>query len=375
MLGEKGLSGDWSTSPNAGLIPRCIIELFKALDQSLKSYQLSVSYLELHNNKLLDLLVLDDRRPPRILRNAEGNDVMVGMERPDVNSVHDAYKVLSQGLKKRKVAATKMNINSSRSHTVFTVYVDITETDAMGQEIRRNGSLNLVDLGGSENIERSGAVHARAREAGNINQDLLHLGTVIRNLVEGKIIEGMYRGKVLTQLLRNSLGGKAKTKFIATVGPASCNVQETLRTLEYCFTAKNVKNRPEMNATCMNKSFIDEDDESLYVNKYEKEIIRLRKDLFAAREQNGMYMSQESYDQQQQHTTSLQDQCNELNGILSIIKEQHQREKSALMDQLMEAKDQLKEHEVDINKKVHPPHNTQHPPRNTHHTCIHAYYT
>eukprot|EP01134_Creolimax_fragrantissima_P002322 CFRG2322T1 len=349
MLGEKGLSGDWTLSPHAGLIPRVLNELFGALERSLKEFTVSVSFLELHNNKLLDLLVLDDRKPPKMMTNADGNDVMIGMEKPDVNGLSEAYKVLAQGLKKRKVASTKMNSNSSRSHTIFTVYVDITETNADGEEIKRNGSLNLVDLGGSENIERSGAVNARAREAGNINQDLVHLGTVIRNLVEGG--RPLYRGKELTRLLKNSLGGRAKTKFIATISPASSNVEETLRTLEYCFTAKNVKNRPELNATCTNRSFLDEEDEHLYINKYEKEIIKLRKDLHAAREQNGVYIALDSYNEEQLLMETLRKENEELHSIFDAQKKQYEDEKDILVSQLIDMEERLESQGCEMRKQ------------------------
>lgn len=93
----------------------------------------------------------------------------------------------------------------------------------------RLGKLNLVDLAGSENIGRSGAVHQRAREAGNINQSLLALGKVINALVEHQP-HIPYRDSKLTRMLQESLGGKNKTCIIATIGPAASSLEESIST-------------------------------------------------------------------------------------------------------------------------------------------------
>ena len=106
--------------------------------------------------------------------------------------------------------------------------------------------LNLVDLAGSEkNIGRSGAVDKRAREAGNINQSLLTLGRVITALVE-RTPHVPYRESKLTRILQDSLGGRTRTSIIATVSPASLNLEETLSTLEYAHRAKNILSKPEV---------------------------------------------------------------------------------------------------------------------------------
>lgn len=103
-----------------------------------------------------------------------------------------------------------------------------------------------MDLAGAENIGRSGAQNARAREAGAINQSLLTLGRVITSLVE-KAAHVPYRESKLTRLLQDSLGGRTKTCIIATVSPARCNIEETLSTLDYAINAKSIRNRPEIN--------------------------------------------------------------------------------------------------------------------------------
>ena len=112
-----------------------------------------------------------------------------------------------------------------------------------------------VDLAGSENIGRSGAVDKRAREAGNINQSLLTLGRVITALVE-HAPHVPYRESKLTRMLQDSLGGKTKTSIVATVSPAQSNLEETLSTLEYAHRAKNITNRPEVNQKLTKKALI-----------------------------------------------------------------------------------------------------------------------
>lgn len=114
----------------------------------------------------------------------KGSVLVQGIEEVKVNNRNEVYKILDKGQEKRRTAATLMNAQSSRSHTVFTITVHTRETTVEGDEVVRIGKLNLVDLAGSENISRSGAVDRRAREAGSINQSLLTLGRVIKALVE-----------------------------------------------------------------------------------------------------------------------------------------------------------------------------------------------
>lgn len=157
-----------------------------------------------------------------------------------------------------------------------------------------------MDLAGSENIGRSGAVAGRAREAGNINQSLLTLGRVISKLVarESHI---PYRESKLTRLLQDSLGGKTKTSIIATVSPAMLNLEETLSTLDYASRAKNIQNRPEVNQKLTKRALIKVLNQ-LYdrllttsLKEYTEEIERLKKDLAATREKNGVFVSPENY--------------------------------------------------------------------------------
>ena len=132
---------------------------------------------------------------------------------------------------------------------------------------------------------RSGAVDKRAREAGNINQSLLTLGRVITALVE-RTPHIPYRESKLTRMLQDSLGGRTKTSIIATVSPAQINLEETLSTLDYAHRAKNITNKPEINQKLTKKAMIKE---------YTDEIEKLKRDLVATREKNGIFLSQENY--------------------------------------------------------------------------------
>jgi len=139
----------------------------------------------------------------------------------------------------------------------------------------------VVDLAGSENIGRSGAVDKRAHEAGSINQSLLTLGRVITVLVE-TAPHVPYREPKLTRLLQDSLGGRTKTSIIATISPAACNAEETLSILDCACTAKYITNRPEINEKLTKKALI---------KQYSAEMERLWRDLAATRDKNGVYMA------------------------------------------------------------------------------------
>ena len=140
-----------------------------------------------------------------------------------------------------------MNADSSRSHSIFTVNVEMCEQDNEGEEHYRAGKLNLVDLAGSERQSKTGASGDRLKEATKINLSLSALGNVISALVDGKSKHIPYRDSKLTRLLQDSLGGNTKTLMIAALSPAADNYEETLSTLRYANRAKNIKNKPKIN--------------------------------------------------------------------------------------------------------------------------------
>lgn len=291
MEGERSLEGSmsWEEDPLAGIIPRSLNQLFEKLEMhSIQEYSVRVSFLELYNEELFDLLSTGvDNSRLRIFEDStrKGSVVIQGLEELAVSNKNEVYSILERGTARRQTAATLLNACSSRSHSVFSVTVHMKESSLEGEEMLKTGKLNLVDLAGSENIGRSGAVDKRAREAGNINQSLLTLGRVITALVE-HAPHVPYRESKLTRILQDSLGGRTKTSIIATISPALCNIEETMSTLDYAHRAKNITNRPEINQKLSKKALIKE---------YTEEIERLKKDLYAAREKNGIFLSSENF--------------------------------------------------------------------------------
>ncbi|CAB3979712.1 kinesin KIF11 [Paramuricea clavata] len=294
MEGEKtSEGGSWDKEPQAGIIPRAMQQLFERLEAMPEcEFSVRVSFLEIYNEDLFDLLGSSlDSQKLRIFEDSarKGSVFVQGLEETIVRDKNEVYEILEKGRAKRQTAATLMNAHSSRSHSLFSVTVHIKESSVTGEEMLKTGKLNLVDLAGSENVGRSGAVDKRLREAGTINQSLLTLGRVITALVE-RAPHIPYRESKLTRLLQDSLGGRTKTTIIATISPASCNVEETLSTLDYAHRAKNILNRPEINQKLTKKALIKE---------YTEEIDKLKKDLLAAREKNGIYLAIENYNDMQ----------------------------------------------------------------------------
>jgi len=307
----------WENDPTAGIIPRALAQLFDELRmQQDAEFSVRVSFLELYNEDIFDLLsATDDLTKLRLYEDSarKGSVIIQGLEEVQVQGKKEVYNILERGSKKRQTAATLMNAHSSRSHTIFTVTVHMKESNGVdGEEVLRIGKLNLVDLAGSENVGRSGAVDKRAREAGNINQSLLTLGRVITCLVE-RTPHIPYRESKLTRLLQDSLGGRTKTSIIATVSPAGINLEETLSTLDYAHRAKNITNKPEVNQRMSKKAVLKE---------YTEEIERLRKDLMASREKNGVFLEHSNYQSMIAKSEATEQELAEKLGQLKALEEE-----------------------------------------------------
>lgn len=287
----------------AGIIPRVIHSLFDRLGgdspvqpspeaENHGEHSVKCSFIELYNEELRDLLSADDSTKLKIFDDANNKHgrtttLVQGMEETHIKSASRGIRLLREGSHKRQVAATRCNDLSSRSHTVFTVTVYMKRTSETGEDYVCSGKLNLVDLAGSENIQRSGAENKRAAEAGLINKSLLTLGRVINALVDkGSHIP--YRESKLTRLLQDSLGGRTKTCIIATLSPAKSNLEETISTLDYAFRAKNIRNKPQINQTVSKKTLLKE---------FTAEIEKLKSELIATRQRNGVYLTSETYEE------------------------------------------------------------------------------
>ncbi|XP_060060807.1 kinesin-like protein KIF15 isoform X3 [Erinaceus europaeus] len=237
-----------------GVIPRSFEYLFSLIEREKqkagagKSFLCKCSFIEIYNEQIYDLL--DSASAGLHLREHIKRGVfVVGAVEQVVASAAEAYQVLSGGWRNRRVASTSMNRESSRSHAVFTITVESMEKGNETVNIRTS-LLNLVDLAGSERQRDTQAEGTRLREAGNINRSLSCLGQVITALVDvgnGKQRHVCYRDSKLTFLLRDSLGGNARTAIIANVHPGSRCFGETLSTLNFAQRAKLIKNKAVVN--------------------------------------------------------------------------------------------------------------------------------
>ncbi|OMO68330.1 hypothetical protein COLO4_29695 [Corchorus olitorius] len=314
--------------PEAGVIARSVKQIFDTLESQNAEYSVKVTFLELYNEEITDLLApeeiskvaLEDKQKKQLplMEDGKGGVLVRGLEEEIVTSASEIFTLLERGSAKRRTAETLLNKQSSRSHSLFSITIHIKEATPEGEELIKCGKLNLVDLAGSENISRSGARDGRAREAGEINKSLLTLGRVINALVEhlGHI---PYRDSKLTRLLRDSLGGRTKTCIIATVSPAVHCLEETLSTLDYAHRAKNIKNKPEVNQKMMKSTLIKD----LY-----GEIERLKGEVYAAREKNGVYIPKERYYQEESERKAMADQIEQMGALI----ETHQKQLEELQD-------------------------------------------
>ncbi|KAJ6968437.1 kinesin-like protein KIN-5C [Populus alba] len=341
--------------PEAGVIPRAVKQIFDTLESQNAEYSVKVTFLELYNEEITDLLApeeisrvaLEEKQKKQLplMEDGKGGVLVRGLEEEIVTSASEIFTLLERGSAKRRTAETFLNKQSSRSHSLFSITIHIKEATPEGEELIKCGKLNLVDLAGSENISRSGAREGRAREAGEINKSLLTLGRVINALVEhlGHI---PYRDSKLTRLLRDSLGGRTKTCIIATVSPAVHCLEETLSTLDYAHRAKNIKNKPEVNQKMMKSTLIKD----LY-----GEIERLKAEVYAAREKNGVYIPKERYYQEESERKAMADQIEQMGVLIETHQKQSEdwRDKyDAMVHQCSDLSSKLSANEKNFNQTI-----------------------
>ncbi|XP_048457335.1 kinesin-like protein KIF13B [Rhincodon typus] len=265
-----------------GLIPRLCSKLFeRALQEANEeqSFTVEVSYMEIYNEKVRDLLdPKGSRHTLKVREHKVLGPYVDGLSKLAVTSYKDIESLMSEGNKSRTVAATNMNEESSRSHAVFNIILTHTLYDLQsGTSGEKVSKLSLVDLAGSERAAKSGAAGDRLKEGSNINKSLTTLGLVISALADqaagknkNKFVP--YRDSVLTWLLKDSLGGNSKTAMIATVSPAADNYDETLSTLRYADRAKNI----------INHAVVNEDPNARIIRELREEVDKLREQLSRA---------------------------------------------------------------------------------------------
>ncbi|XP_074598483.1 kinesin-like protein KIF3B [Brevipalpus obovatus] len=250
-----------------GIIPNAFEHIFSHIARSNnQQYLVRSSYLEIYQEQVRDLLCKDQSKRLELKERADIGVYVKDLSSFVCKSIKEIEHVMTVGNENRAVGATNMNEQSSRSHALFIITIEHSQTGPDGQSHIRVGKLNLVDLAGSERQFKTGVVAQRQKEAIKINLSLSALGNVISALVDGKSTHIPYRDSKLTRLLQDSLGGNSKTVMIANIGPASYNYEETLITLRYASRAKNIKNRPRVN----------EDPKDALLREFQSEIERLK---------------------------------------------------------------------------------------------------
>ncbi|XP_048187280.1 kinesin-like protein KIF27 isoform X3 [Perognathus longimembris pacificus] len=241
-----------------GIIPRAIQEIFQSVSENPNiDFNIKVSYIEVYKEDLRDLLELETSMKDLHIREDEkGNTVIVGVKECHVESVDEVMSLLEVGNAARHTGTTHMNEHSSRSHAIFTISICQVEKNA---EASDDGSwyshrhiiskFHFVDLAGSERVTKTGNTGERFKESIQINSGLLALGNVISALGDPrrKSSHIPYRDAKITRLLKDSLGGSAKTVMITCVSPSSSDFDESLNSLKYANRARNIRNKPTLN--------------------------------------------------------------------------------------------------------------------------------
>ncbi|XP_042084228.1 centromere-associated protein E isoform X6 [Haplochromis burtoni] len=264
------------TSRTPGVIPQAVEDVFQSIKNfPKKEFLLRVSYMEIYNETVTDLLVDSWKRKPLEVREQINKNIYVAdLTEELVTSPAQVLAWIRKGEKNRHYGKTKMNQRSSRSHTIFRMILESRERSDPASGESSDGAiivshLNLVDLAGSERASQTGAEGTRFKEGCNINRSLFTLGQVIKKLTdENQKGFTNYRDSKLTRILQNSLGGNAKTVIICTITPVT--LDETLSTLQFASTAKKMKNDPHVTEVS---------DDGALLKRYRNEIAELKRRL------------------------------------------------------------------------------------------------
>lgn len=237
---------------HAGMIPRACHDLFEQIQEKCDgNAQVELSYLEIYNEALRDLLSGDNHKEElRIRENMNGEIYVSGLISRTVASPQDIGVLMEEASSRRIVASTAMNAVSSRSHAMCVLRVKGLIEVENGSVEKFESKLTLVDLAGSERMKKTGAQGDRQKEGININKSLLVLGQVVAALSDQSKKNSRkppYRDSKLTRLLQDSLGGNSRTIMLACVSPAECNIEESINTLRYATSARNIKNTATRN--------------------------------------------------------------------------------------------------------------------------------
>ena len=273
------------------------------------TFKVEVSYMEIYNEKVRDLL--GDVRTTKkgglkVREHKTFGPYVEGLKKLAVQDYSAINRLMEEGNRSRTVAATNMNSESSRSHAVFTIVITQLRYDELADHIGEKVSkISLVDLAGSERAGKTGATGRHLREGSNINKSLTTLGLVISALADrsAKSSSKMgsafipYRDSTLTWLLKENLGGNSKTVMVATLSPAADNYEETLSTLRYADRAKQI----------VNHAIVNEDPNEAMIRELRDEVDRLKAQLGVSGPVDGPEGVQELRDKLQESEALMAD--------------------------------------------------------------------
>ncbi|NWT97913.1 KI18A protein, partial [Urocynchramus pylzowi] len=260
-----------------GVMYLTMVTLYKRMDQIKddKTCDIAVSYLEVYNEQIRDLLV--NSGPLAVREDGQQGVVVQGLTLHQPKSAEEILQMLDYGNKNRTQHPTDVNASSSRSHAVFQIYLRQQDKAASLNQNIRIAKMSLIDLAGSERASATRAKGARFVEGTNINRSLLALGNVINALADPKSKKHIpYRNSKLTRLLKNSLGGNCRTIMIAAISPSSLFYDDTYNTLKYANRAKDIKSSLKSNVVSLDSHI------GQYVkicNEQKKEILMLKEKL------------------------------------------------------------------------------------------------
>ena len=260
-----------SDGTSKGIVPRIADGIFDRISGSSShiEYTVSLSVMEIYLENINDLLVPENTRLS-IHEDRTHGVYVKGLSHGSASSAHDLYRLIQLGTKNRASYATAMNMESSRSHCIF--QIQLSQKDLRSDSIKRS-NLFLIDLAGSEKIDRSGVIGQSLEEVKNINSSLSALGNVIYALTDNKSRHIPYRDSKLTRILQESLGGNSRTWLLLTISPLETNELETLSTLRFGTRAKTIKNKAFVNSELSNEELQGQVNRLKELNRENKEYI------------------------------------------------------------------------------------------------------
>ena len=249
------------TEQDYGIIPRAVQELLASMQrdtlQNKAVYKMTISMLEIYNEKVYDLLELKDTDLP-VREDANRQIFVPSLAAAAIESMSDFWECYRRGNTNRSTAETKLNATSSRSHSI--VLLRITRRDA---QCVLSSKVHLIDLAGSEDNRKTGNIGQRLLESSSINSSLFVLNKVV-NALNNKEARIPYRDSKLTRFLSDSLGGKAQSVLIANVAPSSQYFSDSMNTISFASRSKVISTQAETNCTFISpmKMLMDKKKES-----------------------------------------------------------------------------------------------------------------